>query len=330
MTFKEKLKQEHPVDVGDDFIGGCALCPDDYGYEAEKESKKNCKVNNGNDCEYCWNREMPVENVNEKTFGWDKFKDKNNKIAVHCKTEEEAKDFCKQMHEHGMKWIDGLSYLEDTFFYFYKGRTGYTSHGMYSDIDWYAEKGYTILEWSDYMNVTKEKEAEKQDFTKSDLRDGMVVEQGNEERYMVLGNKLLDKTGFNSLNTYNECLKDVQYDNPDYDIVKVFKINTEKISNLEDIFNPDNLELIWERNEAREMTAEEMRSKLEELTGEKIEIKLTPDDKRVALIYYCQKQKECKKCVFNSSTKECFSAEDVFGYRDENVENLYEKLKQNN
>lgn len=330
MTFKEKLKQEHPVDTGDDFIGGCALCPYIYGYESEIESEKNCRLNNGNGCVYCWSREMPVENVNEKTFDWDKFKDKNNKIAVHCKTEEEAQDFCKQMHECGMKWSSGESYLAKTLFYMYKDRTGYTSYGMYSDIDWYAEKGYTILEWSDYMNVTKEKEAEKQDFTKSDLRDGMVVEQGNEGRLMVLGDKLLDETGFYRLDIFDEYLKDIGYRNPDNDIVKVFKINTEKISNLEDILNSDNLELIWERNEAREMTAEEMRSKLEELTGEKIEIKLTPDDKRVALIYYCQNQKECEKCVFNSSTKECFGAEDVFGYRDENVENLYEKLKQNN
>lgn len=36
-------------------------------------------------------------------FNWDEFKDTDNKIAVHCKTEEEAKDFCKQMHEKGMK-----------------------------------------------------------------------------------------------------------------------------------------------------------------------------------------------------------------------------------
>lgn len=30
-------------------------------------------------------------------FNWDEFLDSNNKIAVHCKTEEEAEDFCTQM-----------------------------------------------------------------------------------------------------------------------------------------------------------------------------------------------------------------------------------------
>lgn len=34
-------------------------------------------------------------------FDWGKFR--NEKIAVHCKTEEEAKDFCQKMHEQGVK-----------------------------------------------------------------------------------------------------------------------------------------------------------------------------------------------------------------------------------
>ena len=33
-----------------------------------------------------------------KKFNWDEFKNKDNKIVMHCKTEEEAKDFCRQMH----------------------------------------------------------------------------------------------------------------------------------------------------------------------------------------------------------------------------------------
>jgi hypothetical protein len=54
-------------------------------------------------------------------FNWDEFKNKDNKIAVHCKTEEEAIDFCKRMHEHGMKWCTGKSYMEKTNYEEYKG-----------------------------------------------------------------------------------------------------------------------------------------------------------------------------------------------------------------
>lgn len=39
--------------------------------------------------------------IYEKQFDWERFK--TEKIAVHCKTEEEANDFCKKMHEHEMK-----------------------------------------------------------------------------------------------------------------------------------------------------------------------------------------------------------------------------------
>lgn len=46
----------------------------------------------------------------------------------------------------------------------------------------------------------------------------------------------------------------------------------EKRDGIEDVFIKSNLELIWERKEPKKMTVEEMRQKLEELTGEKIEV----------------------------------------------------------
>lgn len=59
MTFKEKLKIEHP-----DCVDDC-LCPDDYGYEDYDSSIKNCLSNGGNGCTYCWNREIPEEKDGE-------------------------------------------------------------------------------------------------------------------------------------------------------------------------------------------------------------------------------------------------------------------------
>lgn len=37
-----------------------------------------------------------------KEFNWNEFR--NNKMAVHCKTEEEAKDFIKVAYENDCKW----------------------------------------------------------------------------------------------------------------------------------------------------------------------------------------------------------------------------------
>ena len=195
-----------------------------------------------------------------KKFNWYEFKNKYNKIAVHCKTEEEAKDFCKQMHEHGMKWGDGNSYLELTEYGKNLDETCYTGVGSFACCDFYESEGYKILEWSDYM---------QKNFTKSDLKDGMVVEYNDNcfGKRLVIGGFLTGEDGYVDLGDYNENLKNVV---SDLEIVRVYKIKC--MGNISSIMHDDNLELIWERKEPKKMTVEEMRQKLEELTGEEIEV----------------------------------------------------------
>ena len=195
-----------------------------------------------------------------KKFNWKEFKNKDNKIAVHCKTEEEEKDFCKRMHEHGMKWSTGKSYMEKTNYEEYKGETCYIRFGMFSSYRYYNSEGYEILEWSDYM---------QKEFTKSDLKSGMVVEYNDNYfgKRLVIGGFLIGEDGYSDLGDYNENLKNVA---SGLEIVRVYKIKCmEKISS---IMHDDNLELIWERKKLKKMTVEEMREKLEELIGEEIEI----------------------------------------------------------
>lgn len=196
-----------------------------------------------------------------RKFNWDEFKNKDNKNVVHCKTEEEAKDFCKRMHEHGMKWRDGESYLECTEYGKHLSETCYTGYGEFASYDFYKEREYKILEWSDYMD---------KEFTKADLRDGMVVEQRNGEKYLVLAEEVVRKCGYNEMNCYTDDLKCKGY--TEGDIVKVYRITPESLGRIEDVFIKSNLELIWERKEPKKMTVEEMRQKLEELTGEEIEV----------------------------------------------------------
>lgn len=196
-----------------------------------------------------------------KEFNWDEFKNKENKIAVHCKTEEEAKDFCERMHEHGMEWRDGDSYLEYTGYEKYLSETCYTAIGGFGNYDFYVKRGNKILEWSDYMN---------KEFTKADLRDGMVVEQRDGHMYLVLAEAAVRKGGFNNIDGYTDDLKCGSYTGGD--IVKVYRITPESLGCIGDVFIKSNLELIWERTEPKKMTVEEMQKKLEELTGEKIEV----------------------------------------------------------
>lgn len=197
-----------------------------------------------------------------RKFNWDEFKNKYNKIAVNCKTEEEAKDFCKRMHEHGMKWCTGKSYMEKTNYEEYKGETCYYGIGEYSSRVYAEEYNYKILEWSDYM---------QKEFTKADLEDGMVVEYRCKDygKRMVVGNMLIGEDGSHRLEAYENDLTQ-GYAESQLSIIRVYKIKNER--NFKHIMDDDNLELIWERKERKKMTVEEMRQKLEELTGEEIEV----------------------------------------------------------
>ena len=88
-----------------------------------------------------------------KSFDWNLFKDKrNNRIAVRCKTKEEAKDFCLRMHEQGLKWCSGRSYLRRNCWDEYKEKTCYSNRGEFSPIDYYKHDGYTVFEYSDYFD----------------------------------------------------------------------------------------------------------------------------------------------------------------------------------
>lgn len=195
-----------------------------------------------------------------RKFNWDEFKNKDNKIAVHCKTEEEAKDLCKQMHEHGMKWCNGESYLKNTNYMRNEG-TCYYGNGEYSSRVFAEKYNYKILEWSDYMD---------KEFTKADLRDGMVVEQRDGDMYLVLAGMVVRKRGYNRIGDYDDDLKCAGYTGGD--IVKVYRITPGSLGCVEHVFIKCNLELIWERKEPKKMTVEEMKQKLEELTGEEIEV----------------------------------------------------------
>lgn len=191
-----------------------------------------------------------------KNFDWESFKE--GKIVVHCKTKKEAEDFCLQMNEQGMTWTSGNSYLSYTHYGEYRDKTCYSGGGGYQSYDYFEKYKCNILEWSDYM---------QEEFTKSDLKDGMVVEYRDGDRRLVIDKYLIGKNAYYELSTYNENLED-RY--PRLTIMKVFKIRQRSI--LERILDDDNLELIWERKESKKMTVEEMRQKLEELTGEEIEV----------------------------------------------------------
>lgn len=188
-----------------------------------------------------------------KIFNWEDFK--NNKIIVHCKTEEEAKDFIKKCYNNNLTWMGGdinTTYCSEynDIYYTYTGYISYScSINRYKNL--YNENGrYLILEWGDYMECTSET------FTKDMLENGMIVELNNGEKRFVLNEKLIDEHG-----SISESLNDKSYT-----IKKVYKTNDIYFN---DLFKSDRLELIWEHKEKpKEMTQEE----IEKILGYKVKI----------------------------------------------------------
>lgn len=154
-----------------------------------------------------------------KNFDWNAFGIERNKIAVHCKTEEEAIDFCKQSHDHGYDWwggesrVDNTNWSEDLFGY--GDATCYTTE-HFSGIIYYVENDYTILNWSDYM--TKSKPI----FTKSDLKDGdMVLRRNGVVEVVILSlGVLTGAEGYMLLADTNEDFSDINGEE-DWDIIEV-------------------------------------------------------------------------------------------------------------
>ena len=164
------------------------------------------------------------------------------KYVMHCKTEEEAKEFCDHVRNNNNPSIVFRMYGKNTCF-----RLNSNNH---ASKNYYEEHGYTILEWSDFTT----------EFTKADLQNGMIVEYANGWKRMVLNGNLLGiKDGHAPLTNFLDDLK-CKWDQ-DLNINKVYTCKAIDLMGLPEAFYDHNLTLIWERKEEPkpvEMTIEEI------------------------------------------------------------------------
>lgn len=159
----------------------------------------------------------------------------------------------------------------------------------------------------------------QKEFTKADLKDGMVVEEQRGVMGFVLRDRILYEDGWNSLNSWKE---DLTCNCDDYfDIIKVYKIEMEYVFELSNILNIENLELIWERTKTKRITTEEMRQKLGELTGEEIEIEPSRNEMVGACYALCSNSDCLKKCILVDSGNCKF-----YKYTDEQLKEAYKKV----
>ena len=161
----------------------------------------------------------------------------------------------------------------------------------------------------------------QKEFTKADLKDGMVVEERNKRKYIVLGDEVVNDDGYNILKGYGNDLTDTRLHDRNFDIIRVFKVKNNCITSLKHLFKDENLELIWERNETKHMTAKEMRKKLEELTGEKIEVEPSREEMMGKCYMHCCDNDCISGCILMDS-RSCVFAR----YSDEQLKEAYKKV----
>lgn len=200
-------------------------------------------------------------------FDFEKYKWK--KVVMHCKTEEEANDFCRVMDEAGLCWSTGRPYKEGNNYDCFKERTCYNfKDGDYSGISFCKAEGFEILEWSDYMNKQNKL------FTKSDLRNGDVCVQSDGIVAIAIVDIgcLLVKDGYNMLDDFNENL---EYNDSEFNILDIVKVYRPKnpYQCQFDSFSFEEGELVFDRAaiEPVEVTLEEI-AKLKGVSVDRIKI----------------------------------------------------------
>lgn len=180
-----------------------------------------------------------------------RFEDYKGDYVMWCKTEEEAKDFCRVMHESGRKWGSGDSYIECSRFADHLGETCYNfNNGSYSYKNWYKRYNFTILKWEDFM---------EKEFTLSDLKVGMLIENRGGERFIIaetIDGRLIgtNETGFTDLKNYNADM--MHWEFASYDIMRVYNKTKRNIKFY--TYDTTNRDLLFQRKEPKELTMQEI------------------------------------------------------------------------
>ena len=123
--------------------------------------------------------------------------------CIHCETEEQANAICKLMHEAGLTWLSGSSYLSENRYYVYKSETCYSPKiRQYANFNFYKKNDYTIHKAEQFLNQNTEvmstvvninpdtseinitpKEGFEIDLENSDLKNGKILLKKVKEKY---------------------------------------------------------------------------------------------------------------------------------------------------
>lgn len=235
ITWLEYAQLVKPDIIGSGIFKPCSGCPGDI-YETANERGRTCpyKYVNNENCTKCWSEKIPypviAEAVRDGYFGFRYYA--GDKFEITEVTDK----------------ADGGIRINTNCYYI----------PLNGDFKFYIGK--------DYGKGEKEMQEE---FTKDDLKDGMMCEMRD-------GTRMLWFAG--AMRSYDFWYSGTQYDltgesNRDNDIVKVGYPDFDKYRVISDALNSDFKEVIWERKEEKEISSDEAFRVLKEHYGCDVKIK---------------------------------------------------------
>lgn len=161
-------------------------------------------------------------------------------LLICCKNSMEIQEYCYFMNLAGMKRKGEVSYLcniidvdkGDIYFNPLDG----TWNNKKENFDT-GTNTITVINWNNLKMDLKQY-----------ITNGCVVETNNGHKYIVIGNRLIGETGFLPLSDYEaNTLKLYKFYNNEYDIKYVYHVLNDVTRRIEDIFNNENLFVVWQR-----------------------------------------------------------------------------------
>ena len=204
--------------------------------------------------------------------------DLKNGMIIKCNSKEEAQEFIKEAYKQGFKWVNHIDGCEE--------KTCWCTG--FSGIYYYLESNKIKWNFMDYENESIDYSTLKEKIktmTKSDLKNGMVVETRNKEKGIILNEKIILKDGFVNIYDLDENLEcNFALSRDGYSIDKIYKHTP---NCFDDLLNFEkNMELLWER---------------------KKQPKLSEKDKKVIkkglkkIQEECKSHKYCVGCIFDDN-----------------------------
>ena len=207
--------------------------------------------------------------------------DLKNGMIIKCNSKEEAQEFIKEAYKQGFKWVNHIDGDEEKT-QWYTGSSEIYYYLESNKITWSTgDSGNDSIEYSTLKEKIKT-------MTKSDLKNGMVVELRNGKRFLIVNALGIGKDSCIYLDGffgYDENLNDV-CGNSTLDITKIYKTEGNTFNNL---FDNERLSLIWEREEKQELSNEDKQI-------------IKKGIKKIQ--EQCKSHKYCVGCIFDDKTND--------------------------